>query len=293
MKTLFNRLVVSTLMSGILLTATPVVIANQSTLTEKNQMNISNKDKSVALLQSIESGDQEPVAYVNPNKYIQHNLAVGDGLAGFGEALKALDGSGKAKVIRAFQDGDFVFTHTEYEFFGPKVGFDIFRFENGRIVEHWDNLQEIATETASGRTQLDGPVEATDLGKTVANKDLVKGFVDDVLMGKNPGKITDYVSTETYYQHNPAVADGLDALGAAIKAMADAGTPMIYTANHTILGEGNFVLTVSEGQFLGKHSSFYDLFRISNGKIVEHWDTIEAIPPESEWKNNNGKFGGL
>jgi hypothetical protein len=32
--------------------------------------------------------------------------------------------------VRAFEDGDFVFTHPD-DFFGPKVGFDVFRFENG------------------------------------------------------------------------------------------------------------------------------------------------------------------
>ena len=67
-------------------------------------------------------------------------------------------------------------------------------------------------------------------------------------------------------------------------------TPMVYTRNHLVLGEGNFVLAVSEGIFLGKHSSFYDLFRIESGKVVEHWDTIEEIPLRSDWKNTNGKF---
>jgi predicted SnoaL-like aldol condensation-catalyzing enzyme len=86
------------------------------------------------------------------------------------------------------------------------------------------------------------------------------------------------------------VADGLDALGKDLEAMARAGTPMVYTENHMIVGEGNFVLTVSEGKFLNKHVAFYDLFRIERGKIVEHWDTIEEIPSKKEWKNNNGKF---
>jgi len=36
--------------------------------------------------------------------------------------------------------------------------------------------------------------------------------------------------------------------------------------------------------------AYYDLFRIENNQIVEHWDIIETIPPESEWKNTNGKF---
>jgi predicted SnoaL-like aldol condensation-catalyzing enzyme len=65
---------------------------------------------------------------------------------------------------------------------------------------------------------------------------------------------------------------------------------MIYQKNHMILGEGNFVLAVSEGQFLGKNSAFYDLFRVEDGLIVEHWDTIQEIPPQEQWLNQNGKF---
>jgi len=40
------------------------------------------KQQAVDLLKSIETGDTNPLAYINPNKYVQHNLAVGDGLAG-------------------------------------------------------------------------------------------------------------------------------------------------------------------------------------------------------------------
>jgi predicted SnoaL-like aldol condensation-catalyzing enzyme len=50
------------------------------------------------------------------------------------------------------------------------------------------------------------------------------------------------------------------------------------------------VLTVSEGQFAGKPTAFYDLWRVENGKIAEHWDIVEAIPEKTEWKNSNGKF---
>ena len=263
-------------------------------LTNKKEVKMetkSKKEKVIELLKSIETGDAKPVGYINPNKYIQHNLAVGDGLAGFGEVLSQLPkGSAKVEVIRAFEDGDYVFTHTKYNFFGEKAGFDIFRFENGLIVEHWDNLQEIAKESVSGRTQFDGTTEIIDKDKTEVNKKLVKNFVNDILLGNNPNKITDYISTEKYLQHNPNVADGLEGLGKALEELAKAGMPMKYTENHMILGEGNFVLSVSEGEFMKKHVSFYDLFRIENGKIVEHWDTIEEIPEKSNWKNNNGKF---
>lgn len=277
----------------VLLSSLAALFITGCTLSQDNNMGAikSEKQQVVELLNSIENGNPEPVAYINQSKYIQHNLAVKDGLAGFGEVLQALPkGSAKVKVVRVFKDGDFVFSQTEYNFFGPKAGFDIFRFENGKIVEHWDNLQPIVEKTANGHTQFDGPVEITDISKTEENKALVKNLIKDVFFGKNPHKITEYISTEKYTQHNPYVKDGLSGLGEALKSLADAGMPMVYEVNHKILGEGNFILSVSEGKFMKKHVAFYDLFRIENGKIVEHWDTIEDIPQESSWKNKNGKF---
>jgi predicted SnoaL-like aldol condensation-catalyzing enzyme len=54
---------------------------------------------------------------------------------------------------------------------------------------------------------------------------------------------------------------------------------------------GEFRALVSEGAFGGKQTSFYDLFRVENGKIAEHWDAVETIPPREQRKNGNGKFG--
>ena len=252
---------------------------------------MNNKEKVAALLKSIETGATEPVGYINPGKYIQHNLAVGDGLAGFGAVLQALPPkSAKVNTVRVFQDGDYVFAHTEYNFFGPKAGFDIFRFENGLIVEHWDNLQEIKGSNPNGHTMFDGASAVNDLPKTESNKITVRSFVEDVLMGGNPGKLTGYFNAGKYIQHNPTIADGLSGLGAALEWMARQGIVMKYEKIHRVLGEGNFVLAVSEGIFAGNHTSFYDLFRVENGNIAEHWDVIETIIPPSEKKNQNGKF---
>jgi len=149
----------------------------------KMEKTLTNKEKAVTLLESLETGDQTAVAYINPNKYIQYNLAVADGLEGFGAILQHKpEGGFKANIVRAFEDGDYVFTHTEYDFFGPKVGFDIFRFEDGLIVEHWDNLLETAAPNPSGHIQTDGPTTSSDLDKTAANKALVKDFVATILM---------------------------------------------------------------------------------------------------------------
>jgi predicted SnoaL-like aldol condensation-catalyzing enzyme len=250
-----------------------------------------NKEKTIAVLNSLQSKDKTvAMEHISGKKYIQHNLGAPDGREGFLGLFEIPGAQFTVNVVRAFEDGNYVFTHTEYDFFGPKVGFDVFRFEDGKIVEHWDNLQEIARQTVSGRSQTDGPTDVKDLHKTEENKTLVEGFVNDVLLGKNPDKITDYISTETYYQHNPHVADGLDGLGTALKELANAGTPMTYVKTHLILAEGNFVLAQSEGIFMKKNVAFYDLFRVQTGKIVEHWDTIEEIPARENWKNDNGKF---
>ena len=252
---------------------------------------MTNREKVVQLLKSIETGEAGPVAYINPNKYIQHNLAAADGLAGFGALLQQIPkGSAKVNVIRAFEDGDFVFTHTEYDFFGPKIGFDVFRFENGLIVEHWDNLQETVAKTPSGHTMIDGPTKAEEIGKTHANKTLVQAFVTDILVNGKMEKLAGYYDGDHYIQHNPQIADKVSGLGAALQAMAKQGITMKYAKIHKVLGEGNFVLVLSEGAFAGKPTSFYDLFRVENGKIAEHWDVMESIPPKEEWKNPNGKF---
>ena len=250
------------------------------------------KQQVVALLKAIETGAAEPVAAINPTKYIQHNLAVADGLAGFGAVLQQLPkGSARVSTARVFEDGVFVMAHTEYNFFGPKIGFDIFRFENSKIVEHWDNLQETTRPNPSGHTMIDGPTQVADSGATADNKTLVRNFVTDILVNGQMDKLAGYFDGDRYVQHNPQIPDGLPGLGAALAAMAKQGITLKYDRIHTVLGEGNFVLVVSEGHLGGRHSSFYDLFRVENGKIAEHWDTIEPIPARADWKNGNGKFG--
>jgi len=247
------------------------------------------KQQVVEILKSIETGDTKPLAYINPNNYVQHNLAIGDGLSGLRALLESLKGSAKVNTVRVYQDGNFVFAHTEYEFFGPKVGFDIFRFEDGKLVEHWDNLQETAKPSPSGHTMLDGPTLAYDIDKTEANKALMQSYMDDLLQGRKD-RFPGYFDGNNYIQHNPWVADNLNGLFAGLQALAKDGKAVKYDRVHKVLGEGNFVLVVAEGTFGDHPTAYYDFYRIQNGKIAEHWDTLETIPLRTEWKNSNGKF---
>ncbi|WP_315903017.1 hypothetical protein [Shewanella phaeophyticola] len=114
-KSIISALITSALLGGAL------VSGNSVAATEKSQGQVSYKQQAVELVSSIETGDPAPIGYINPNKYIQHNLAVADGLAGFGAVMQQLPkGSAKAQVKRAFQDGNYVVTHTEYNFFYSK-----------------------------------------------------------------------------------------------------------------------------------------------------------------------------
>ena len=133
-------------------------------------------------------------------------------------------------------------------------------------------------------------MEITDLDKTEENRELVENFLYDVMQGNNPEKTADYFDGDTYIQHNIAIADGVSGLNAALAALAEQGIQMIYDETHMVLAQGNFVLAVSEGTYGGAPTSYYDLWRVENGKIAEHWDVMETIADASTWQNENGKF---
>ena len=254
-----------------------------------------NTEKALALIGTFASGDAGLAASLLKEDYIQHNLAYGtgrDAFVGSVQYLASAEVPTTVENIRAFEDGDYVFLQTIYNFAGAgeQVAFDIFRFEDGLIAEHWDNLAALAEPNPSGHTQIDGTMEITDLDKTEENRELVKNFLVDVMQNQHPEKTTDYFDGDAYIQHNTGIADGLSGLGEALAALADQGIAMIYDETHMILAQGNFVLAVSEGTFGGAPTSYYDLWRVENGKIAEHWDVMETIADQSTWANENGKF---
>jgi predicted SnoaL-like aldol condensation-catalyzing enzyme len=283
-------------MQKTLLATTAAVALATGALAEDN---MSNKEIVRTFLGAVSQGDVDTIRELANPDYIQHNPFIPTGLEPFIELLPVLAEAGTtAENVRMFQDGDFVFMHNIWRnaepFGAPEmVAFDIIRVdENGRVAEHWDALQPLVSETVSGRTQTDGPNQATDLDQTEANKALAVALVRDVLMGEDPARITDYISAESYAQHNPMIADGLEGIVEAVETLTAQGNMFQYTEIHAVLGEGNFVLTVSEGQWNGTTNAFYDLFRMEDGMIVEHWDVIQPVPTEG-LVNDNGMFTGF
>ncbi len=252
-----------------------------------------NKKEDICrLLKGIETGDPTSVTVVNEEKYIQHNPETKEGSEGLAELFKRLSKtSPKVNIVRVFEDGDFVFAHTEYDFARRSIGFEIFRFENGQAVEHWDNIQKRKGPNTSGHSMVDGATKAIDFEMTESNRRVIQSFVEDALIQGHFEKLDEYINQEQYTEHNPRFGDDLVELSSALSnSSIDSSISIKYEKCHRILAEGDFVLSVCEGNANQIPSSFFDLYRLKDGKIVEHWDTTEAILPQSEWKNNNGKF---
>lgn len=148
-----------------------------------NADQLTQKEKAINLLEKAFSTkqDRSVLSYINEKKYIQHNLYAQDGINGLNGYLDYLKGKElENKVLIAFTDDNHVITLSlsSQEKQSSKV-IDIFRFEKGLIVEHWDNSEDL---DKNEKLEI---VKITDLDKTKENKQLIKEIIDKkVLDGK-------------------------------------------------------------------------------------------------------------
>ena len=254
-------------------------------------------DNAVALyMEGIRDGNaREAVTKYTGDRYTQHSTGVRDGVEGFVEFFEpflANNVERDIQVVRAIEDGDFVWVHVSQSLNGGAakwITMDMFDTDaDDRIVEHWDVITEWVDESVSGHSQLDGPTEVEDLDKTEQNRATVERFMTEVLIGGGEN-FTDFISTNSYVQHNPQVGDGLDGFGVYLAGLACEGKAMVYKYIHKVLAQGNFVVVYSLVQIGDDDFAVFDVFRLSDGLIVEHWDTMEQLPSGAALVNQ-GKF---
>ncbi len=245
-------------------------------------------------LEGIRDGNvREAVTKYTGARYTQHSTGVRDGIEGFVEFFEpfiAKNPKRDIQIVRGIEDGQYVFLHVYQSLNDGEaewVTTDFFDTdEDGKIIEHWDVISAYAPQTPSGHTSVDGPTEITGLDKTEENKQIVHDLIRDVLVGEAPEKIDDYISSEQYIQHNAEVPDGLE----HFKSLALAeDRALIYQEIVLLVGQGNFVATLCKASWKGQPLAQVDIFRLAAGKVVEHWDNAEPVPPEEEWANS-GKF---
>ena len=116
-----------------------------------------NKKNAIEFYRTAYMGDPKSAVekYVG-DEYIQHNPGVKNGKEGFIEYFTRMQEEYPEKQIefvRAVAEDDLVALHTHQTWPGNDeyVTMDFFRFdENGKIVEHWDSVQQIPSELRSG-----------------------------------------------------------------------------------------------------------------------------------------------
>jgi len=146
---------------------------------------LSNKEKTVLVLEKAfnKNQDRSVLKYISDKKYIQHNLQAKNGKNGLIGYLNYLEGKDiETKVIRVFEDNNYVVTQSLFRYENSYFHIiDIFRFENGLMVEHWDNIQ--TTKTKDLRNSF--PVFVKKKEKTNSNKNIVKKYINTKKYGKN------------------------------------------------------------------------------------------------------------
>lgn len=239
---------------------------------------------------------REAIEQYSGARYVQHSTPVRDGKEGFVEFFDDFLQRNPVRdiqIVRGFEDGRYVFLHVVQDLNNGEFRYvtaDIFDTDDdARMIEHWDIIEEMVDESASGRTQVDGPTEPADLDKTEANRAHVTAFLHEVLKSGDYGTLTSYINPDTYAQHNPQVADGLDGLATFVDALAQDGVSMVYREIHKVVACGSFVAALSHVDLGGTDMAVVDLFRVEGGLIVEHWDVMEEITPRDTWVNS-GKF---
>jgi NADPH:quinone reductase-like Zn-dependent oxidoreductase/predicted SnoaL-like aldol condensation-catalyzing enzyme len=231
--------------------------------------------------------------------YIQHNPLAPDGP----DALKYFVAATRQQFPhvaydprRAISDGDLVLLHSRTVLVPGTPGtavFDLFRYQDGKIAEHWDVLQEVPATTASGNDMFATLSEPRSEAPgqrwfTAYHKKLVTAFVDELLVRKDLAAIDTYVDTE-YHEHNPNIPDGAAGLKAGLGFYFEQ-FPQLSVTPKRVIAQGDLVAVHSHyidtpGE---RGRAVIDLFRVRDGKIVEHWDASQDVPETAA--NDNTMF---
>lgn len=248
-------------------------------------------------MEGIRDGNaREAVTKYTGERYTQHSTGVRDGVEGFVEFFEPFierNSSRDIQIIRSIEDGQYVFLQAYQNINNGEaewVTTDFFDTdENDKIIEHWDVIAPYSSSTPSGHTSIDGPTEILDLDQTDANKEIVRNLLKEGLMrGGDVSKISEYISKEKYIQHNKEVHDGIEHFQ---KLAAATKRPLFYDEIVLLVGQGNFVASLCKANWKDSETdqdyAQVDIFRLENGKVVEHWDNVEPVPENDV---NSGKF---
>ena len=188
--------------------------------------------------------------------YIQHSPSMKDGKAGLREAIEYLRLMPKPKeekspIVLAIEDGDYVMLLLDLSLMGRHLSVaDLFRVVGGKIVEHWDAIQDITSDniTAPEFNVVEGGSKVSERNKT-----LIRSIFEDDILNKE--------FSEAVTERKPLKV-------------------------HRILSNGNVVGVQSEGMRSDKAFVVYDFFNMIDSRITLRWSVEQTIP--ATFAHNNG-----
>jgi predicted SnoaL-like aldol condensation-catalyzing enzyme len=195
--------------------------------------------------------------------YVQHSALAPDGVDGLRGLVARLTDANGYELVTVIADGELAVTQGVFTGFAPVplVGFDVWRVQGGRIVEHWDALAPAGDHSGPGRAHADRSLTESSaaLVESWVRKALVDGHVD-----------ADDPRSPDLVEHDPRPALGLD-----------------YVALHTVIADGDLVYTRAAGT-TDIPVVVNDVWRVSDGRIVEHWGLVAPVP--ASLPHDNGTF---
>lgn len=248
------------------------------------------KDKARQYFTAVSNYDSEVVEKMVHENYIQHNPFVPTGRAAFLALLPTLKKYGaRIENQRMFEDDSHVIMHHLWKNATPMgaeemVAFHIVRFDaQGLIAEHWSALTEFEPSNSPNATMINGETQVRNLDDTQRNKSQVLELMGHHLVGDELEKFIPEYYLDDCKLHHPLMEEGA---AGYIALRSKEEFKLKYLKCHKIFGEGHFVLSISEGIYQGKRSAIYDLYRLRDSKIAEHWVVIQSIPTENLANDN-------
>lgn len=185
--------------------------------------------------------------------YLQHNPVAGSGVDAFWGFFEGQVAAGNPlyTMERYVGECDLVLFHGSW---GTGAMFDMLRVENGKLVEHWD-----APSSGLGGITTTGDPELSRASKQVA-----LAFLEELIAG-DPTAASEYLG-DFFISHNGELS------GSGTFVTWWQGRDVTYTEVHHVIADGEMVFAMTEGTSGGEGYGFYDLYRVEDGKITEHWD---------------------
>lgn len=210
--------------------------------------------------------------------YIQHNPALRNGLTELKVFKKANVPLATSEIIRCLGDRDRVFFLERVTGLMPTplCFFDIYRMEDGKVVEHWDAFIPVDDSNPLGRSMFDGTLEIGDPAATEDTRAVAIKLISNVFVLDHLDRLETYVHDDVR-QYTPGLTDGVASLRQHFLGAQWFTGAINYRALRHVIAEGDFALTVSEATIGETPYAIFDLWRVENGKVSDHFSLRQQI----------------